>query len=156
MKRLAAGGFKDITRIASSSPQMWEQICMSNEANISLMLERYIDSLQAVCRQLKNREPGAIHRLFEASGDYRNSFADSSKGAIEPVFSFSVDVVDEPGAITIISSILSSRGINIKNIGINHNREGGEGALRISFYDESSLKAAWERLKKYNYSLFAG
>ena len=108
MKRLAAGGFKDITRIASSSPVMWEQICLSNE------------------------------------------------GAIEPVFSFSVDVVDEPGAITIISSILSSRGINIKNIGINHNREGGEGALRISFYDEESLKAAWERLKKYNYSLFAG
>ncbi len=156
MKRLAAGGFKDITRIASSSPVMWEQICLSNEANISFMLERYIDSLKAVHRQLQSREPGAIRRLFEESGSYRNSFADSSKGAIEPVFSFSVDVVDEPGAITIISSILSSRGINIKNIGINHNREGGEGALRISFYDEESLKAAWKRLKKYNYSLFAG
>ena len=39
MKRLAAGGFKDITRIASSSPEMWEQICMTNQQNLSIILE---------------------------------------------------------------------------------------------------------------------
>ena len=39
MKRLAAGGFKDITRIASSSPEMWEQICMTNTGNIIDMME---------------------------------------------------------------------------------------------------------------------
>ena len=43
MKRLAAGGFKDITRIASSSPVMWEQICMTNTENILTLLKRYID-----------------------------------------------------------------------------------------------------------------
>ena len=69
--------------------------------------------------------------------------------------SFSADVVDEPGAISIISSILSGKGISIKNIGISHNREHGEGALRISFYDKASMEAAWARLKKYNYTLFA-
>ncbi len=41
MKRLAAGGFKDITRIASSSPEMWEQICMTNRQNLAEMLRRY-------------------------------------------------------------------------------------------------------------------
>lgn len=156
MKRLAAGGFKDITRIASSSPVMWEQICMTNEANISIMLERYIDSLHTILMRLKAKETGAVYRLFEASRDYRNSFEDRPKGAIAPDYSFSVDIVDEPGAISIISSILAGKGINIKNIGINHNREHGEGALRISFYDEASMKAAWERLKKFNYMLFAG
>ena len=45
MKRLAAGGFKDITRIASSSPEMWEQICMTNRQNLAEMLRRYIASL---------------------------------------------------------------------------------------------------------------
>ncbi len=154
MKRLAAGGFKDITRIASSSPVMWEQICMTNEENITQMLTLYIDSLSKLREELQNRESGAVYRLFESSRDYRNSFAETPKGSITPEYSFSADIVDEPGAIAIISAILSGKGINIKNIGINHNREHGEGALRISFYDKASMEAAWKRLKSYNYSLF--
>lgn len=48
MKTFAAGGFKDITRIASSSPEMWEQICMTNNINISEMLGLYIVDLKKV------------------------------------------------------------------------------------------------------------
>ena len=86
---------------------------------------------------------------------FRKSFADAPKGSISPDYSFSADIVDEPGAISIISAILAGKGISIKNIGINHNREHGEGALRISFYDKSSMEAAWKRLKSYNYTLFS-
>ena len=42
MKKLAAGGFKDTTRIAASSPEMWQQICMTNTENISNLLDKYI------------------------------------------------------------------------------------------------------------------
>ena len=155
MKRLAAGGFKDITRIASSSPVMWEQICMTNTDNITEVLDRYIDSLTTLREELSDHQSRAIYQLFESSRDYRNSFAETPKGSIQPEYAFSADVVDEPGAISIISSILSGKGISIKNIGISHNREHGEGALRISFYDKASMEAAWARLKKYNYTLFA-
>lgn len=156
MKLLAAGGFKDITRIASSSPVMWEQICMTNDSNISVILRRYIESLNQILGEVESRKSGAIYQLFESSRDYRNSFADNSKGSITPDYSFSVDVVDEPGAISIISAILAGQGINIMNIGINHNREHGEGALRISFYEETSMTDAWNRLKSYNYTLYPG
>lgn len=155
MKRLAAGGFKDITRIASSSPVMWEQICMTNTGNITEVLDRYIDALTTLREELSDHQSRAIYQLFESSRDYRNSFAETPKGSIQPEYAFSADVVDEPGAISIISSILSGKGISIKNIGISHNREHGEGALRISFYDKASMEAAWARLKKYNYTLFA-
>lgn len=46
MKNLAAGGFKDITRIASSSPVMWQNICLKNKDNIVKILDQYIDSLE--------------------------------------------------------------------------------------------------------------
>ena len=71
-----------------------------------------------------------------------------------PDHSFSVDIVDEAGAISTLSVILAAKGINIKNIGINNNRERGEGALRITFYDEESLEAAWTQLTRYHYELF--
>ena len=153
MKQIAAGGFKDITRIASASPEMWEQICMTNTGNIAEMLERYITSLQSVLSSLRGRDEAAIYRLFDSSRAYRNSISDRSRGAIEPEYSFSVDIVDEVGSISTLSVILAAKGISIKNIGINHSREHGEGALRISFYDEEARTAAWNRLTDYKYTL---
>lgn len=151
MHRIAAGGFKDITRIASSSPVVWEQICMTNTENLKILLRRYVDSLEQIYDELDRHDGPAIYRLFEESGAYRDSFSNTRKGPVDPDYSFSVDVVDEPGSIAILSAILASRGINVKNMGINHSREYGEGALRISFYDEESKSLAGELLKKYNY-----
>lgn len=156
MKQLAAGGFKDITRIASASPVMWEQICMTNRGPIADILEKYITSLQEVLEQVKASDSDAIFRLFDESKTYRNSFADSGKGSVMPDYSFSVDILDEPGAISTISVILAAKGINIKNIGINHNRELGEGALRITFYQEKEMRAAWMYLQRHNYTLIKG
>ncbi|MGL5437381.1 MAG: prephenate dehydrogenase/arogenate dehydrogenase family protein [Lachnospiraceae bacterium] len=153
MKQLAAGGFKDITRIASSSPEMWEQICMANTGNIIEMLESYIGSLLNIITSLKDHDGSAIYGLFDSSRIYRNSITDRLNGPLTQKYYFTVDVVDEPGAISTLAVILSARGISIRNIGINHNREHGEGALEIGFYDEASLQAAWDQLKKYNYEL---
>ena len=153
MKRLAAGGFKDITRIASSSPEMWEQICMTNRQNLAEMLRRYIASLSETLAQIEHANEQAIYQLFDSSRTYRSSFSEKSKGALTPDYSFTVDIVDEVGSISTLSVILASKGISIRNIGINHNREHGEGALRISFYDKDSMEAAWAQLTKYHYEL---
>ena len=153
MKRVAAGGFKDITRIASSSPEMWEQICMTNVEPIADMLERYIGSLQEILSEIKGHQGEAIYKLFEKSRDYRNTITDRAKGSVEPSYAFSVDVADEVGEISTIAVILAAKGISIKNIGINNNRERGEGALKIEFYDEASMTAAWKRLEYYKYEM---
>lgn len=154
MKQVAAGGFKDITRIASSSPEMWEQICMTNTAPIADILERYIASLNQVLDQIRGQDSGGIYRLFETSRDYRNSITERAKGSVEPSYEFSVDVADEVGAISTISVILAAKGISIRNIGINNNRERGEGALKIAFYSEEAMEAAVRQLEKYKYEIF--
>ena len=153
MKRIAAGGFKDITRIASSSPVMWEQICMTNTENLKTLMKRYMDSLEAIYNDLDTHNSKAIYDLFDESGKYRDTFSSTKRGPVAPNHSFSVDVVDEPGSIAILSAILASRGINVKNIGINNARDYGEGALRIEFYSEEKKLEAAELLKRYNYTL---
>ena len=60
MKRLAAGGFKDITRIASSSPTMWQHICLKNKDNISQILASYIKYLEEVKSMIDSGDGQAI------------------------------------------------------------------------------------------------
>ncbi len=153
MKQLAAGGFKDITRIASSSPEMWEQICVTNRKNLANMLRKYIASLEDVVQELEKADNQALYDLFATSREYRNSFSEKARGAIAPDYSFTVDIVDEVGSISTLSVILAAKGVSIKNIGINHNREHGEGALRIDFYEREAMETAWDVLKKYHYDL---
>ena len=126
---------------------------MTNTSNIINMMEDYIASLQSILTELRDHNGNAIHELFDTSRYYRNSISDAVRGSVTTDYSFTVDVVDEPGAISTLAVILSARSISISNIGINHNREHGEGALKITFYDEAAMNAAWAQLKKYNYEL---
>ena len=151
MKQLAAGGFKDITRIASAAPGMWEQICMTNSSNIAAMLEEYIGSLQQILVQLKGHDSPALRNLCETARTYRDSFEKRTSGPISPDYSFSVDVCDEPGAISIISAILAGKGISIKNIGIVNNREFEEGVLQLAFPDKQTLTRAKRLLTDNGY-----
>jgi len=154
MKRIAAGGFKDITRIASSSPEMWEQICITNEANITKVLDRYIDQLEQLKQTLKKKAPKELYQFFEASRDYRNSIPDSSSGPIKKMYAFYCDMVDETGGIATLATILATNGISLKNIGIIHNREFEEAVLKVELYDESSYEKAVRLLRKYRYTIY--
>ncbi|HJB46562.1 MAG TPA: prephenate dehydrogenase [Candidatus Mediterraneibacter surreyensis] len=154
MKALAAGGFKDITRIASSSPVMWQQICLKNRSNISRILDGYIASLERAKELVDAGNETGLYSLFETSRDYRDSMPNSSAGPIKKQFAFYCDIIDEAGGIATIATILASNNINIKNIGIIHNREFEEGALKIEFYDEASSVKAASLLQKYHYIIY--
>ena len=153
LKQLAAGGFKDITRIASSSPVMWQQICLENRSMISKVLDEYIRLIvQAKC-WVDNGDADEIYNMFSNSREYRNSLPEASKGVIEKIYAFYCDIYDEAGGIATIATLLAMNSINIKNIGIIHNREFEEGVLRIEFYDEESCVKAQGVLKERNYTL---
>lgn len=74
MHLLAAGGFKDTTRIAASSPEMWDQICAANSDAISELLTKYIELLTDVRNNINNKTDGYISDLFDTSRSYRNTF----------------------------------------------------------------------------------
>lgn len=153
MKMIAAGGFKDITRIASSSSKMWQQICLSNTQNISQLLNDYIHALSEIKASIDAKSETEIYDFFDSARIYRDSFLDASSGPIKKVFSIQIDIADEPGALATIATMLATRSINIKNIGISHNREAAEGVLSIEFYSESSMDLAACVLTTHGYSI---
>lgn len=153
MKMIAAGGFKDITRIASSSPDMWQQICLTNTENINTLLINYINALESIRTQLISAQDSEVHRFFEEARDYRDSFISSSSGPIKVSYTINIDIADEPGALAAIATILALNNISIKNIGIVHNRESEDGVLRIEFYAAESIDAARQILEAKGYTV---
>lgn len=151
MKQVAAGGFKDITRIASSSPEMWEQICMTNRFAIADFIKRYISSMEDILRDVETGNGQGIYHLFETARDYRNSITDRFSGSIERQYYLYCDIVDRSGAIAEVAVQLASHSINIKNISIINNRNFEAGVLRIEFYDEQSRRQAGEVLKEHGF-----
>ena len=154
MKTIAAGGFKDITRIASSSPTMWEHICAQNQSNISQILGNYIETLNEAKKLVDAGDSQGIYDMFDHSRNYRNSMPNGSAGPIKRAFEIYCDIPDEAGVIATIATILASNALSIKNIGIVHNREFEEGVLRIEFYDSISCEKAVALLQKHRYIVY--
>lgn len=153
MKMIAAGGFKDITRIASSSPDMWQQICLTNADHITKLLRSYIQYLHVIADDIDNHREDTLYQFFDTARNYRESFISSPNGPIKAEYVFTVDIADKPGAIAAIASLLAMHDVSIKNIGINHNRELAEGALRIEFYDQNTLAQAVEVMTGHGYKI---
>jgi prephenate dehydrogenase len=67
----AAGGFRDFTRIASSHPEMWRDICLANRKALLAELGRYGAKLERVRRMLERGDAKALDRLFSGARDAR-------------------------------------------------------------------------------------
>jgi prephenate dehydrogenase len=154
MRALAAGGFKDITRIASSSPIMWQNICLTNRKEIKECLDRYIASLQIASEALLQNDGDFLYQMFDTAGEYRSAIPNKSIGLMKKLFEVYLDIVDEAGAIATIATLLASNQISIKNIGVIHNREFEEGVLKIEFYEEVAEQKAITLLGRYNYRIY--
>ncbi len=154
MKTIAAGGFKDITRIASSSPVIWENICLSNREPILKLLDAYIETLLETRKHIEKKDGQALLESFASARDYRDSISITQKGVLKNVYELYLDLLDEAGGIASVSTVLAEHGLSIKNIGIIHNREFEHGVLRLEMYDEDSRKAAIALLRERRYTIY--
>ena len=154
MKTIAAGGFRDITRIASSSPVMWQQICLENRSNISNVLDDYIRLLIQIRYFIDTGDSDSLFNMFADSRDYRDSIDVTDNGLLRRSFVLYLDIADEAGGIAQVATILALDNISIKNIGIIHNREFEQGVLKIEFYEEDALERAKALLRRRNYTIY--
>ena len=141
--RLAAGGFRDMTRIASSSFDLWAPILENNRTDVDRALTAMIDSLHFTREQL--REGGDIQKLrpiFEHASAVREKIPRNFKGFLRPLSDVFVYAKDQPGTLAHITQTLFRQGISIKDIELLKIREGTGGAFKISFENEHAADAA--------------
>ncbi|SFI81873.1 prephenate dehydrogenase [Bacillus sp. 71mf] len=151
---LAAGGFKDITRIASSSPKMWSDIVKQNRFHLLQLLEEWITEMKQLQHTVAEGDAEVLHTYFAKAKEYRDSMPVRKSGAIPAYHDLYVDVLDKVGALAHITSILARHQISITNLQILEAREGLLGVLRISFQTEEDRMKATQSLQHERYQTY--
>ncbi|WP_096200927.1 prephenate dehydrogenase [Bacillus sp. FJAT-45350] len=154
VSRLAAGGFRDITRIASGSPVMWRDILLHNKDSLLSLLEKWQGEMSYVQKLIEQSDDENIHRYFEEAKQFRDGLPIHKKGAIPAFYDLYVDVPDHPGVISDVTGILAKANISITNIRIIETREDIMGVLRLSFRSSEDRNEGKNILEKELYETY--
>ncbi len=79
--KYAAGGFADFTRIASSSPEMWHDICFSNRNALLNTLDKFTDHINQIKKAIENSDSEQLLKIFKRAKQARDKFTDSRNQA---------------------------------------------------------------------------
>ena len=153
MRTIAAGGFKDITRISSSSPVMWQNICLENRDELLHLIQLYEEALHQAKEMVSEGDEDGLLSFFSGAKDYRDSLPIRGNGLLPRANDFYLDLADETGQIAIVATLLATAGISLKNIGIVHNREFEAGVLHIDVYNEADKDQAMQILTDHGYTI---
>jgi prephenate dehydrogenase len=149
---LAAGGFRDTTRIASGSEMVWRDICLTNRSAILQVLQQLQVELQCFGQVIADAEETNLERMLAQARQVRASIPAQKRGLISTVHELTVMLVDEPGAIHRVTGLLAQAGLNILDIEILRVREGEGGTLRLALPSEEAVATALRILQAADYS----
>lgn len=128
MLRLAAGGFRDMTRIASSHPPIWPDICLANRDAIVGARDQYLEELTRVRAIVAGGERDALLELLEHARVARRNLPVGIPAG-ETMFELRVPVPDREGVIAEVATLAARFGVNIVDLEIAHSLEGRSGVL---------------------------
>lgn len=141
---LAAGGFRDLTRLAASNPQLWAGILRANREELTRTIDLFIEDLTSFKEQLEVEDPAGLQGLLGEATRARLALAARPK-VRAGVAILQVPIPDRPGALADLTSAMSDRGLNIEDLQMVHSPEGGRGTVYLTIAGadvESGLEAA--------------
>ncbi|GGH78946.1 prephenate dehydrogenase [Pullulanibacillus pueri] len=154
LPRLAAGGFRDITRIASSDPYLWQDITMHNHDVLLKLFDDWEQVLHTIKQQLVQHDSTSVYSFFEKAKNIRDQFPVKKTGILPPSFDLYLDIPDEPCEISKVTGIIGKANISIININVIELRESVSGVLRLFFQSESARDQAMRLLKDHHYNTY--
>ncbi len=149
----AAGGFRDLTRIASSNFEIWEPVFQYNKKEINSALENLISKLDMMKKFVDNNDIKSLEAEFNSSKKKRENIPSNIKGFLNPVFDVFIFAEDKPGSLFRLTEVLFKNSINIKDIELLKIREGTGGTFRISFETNDSASKAKKLLVSSGFRL---
>ena len=128
VSRLAAGGFRDMTRIAAGEASIWPDVCAENRSGILDVLDRLLAALSSVRQVVAGGDRSALLEMLERARHARVNLPARAPSP-DDVLELRVPVPDRPGVLAEVTTLAGTMGINISDIDMAHSVEGGGGVL---------------------------
>lgn len=138
LMRLAAGGFKDTTRVAAGSPKLWCGIAFDNAEALGAGLDEMAGIIASFRDALGAGDREAFTRLLSESADARRSLPSAWIPSSEKLLEVRIPMVNRNGVLAEVATIASSAGCNIQSIEIDHISE-GNAVLSLILTDEGDV-----------------
>jgi prephenate dehydrogenase len=138
--RLAAGGFKDMTRIAAGSPELWTGIVFDNRDAVSRGLREYAEQIGRFASFVEAGDSESVRQWLSRAAEVRSALPARWVPASERLSVLSVPIVDRPGMVSIVAQAAARAGCNIEDIEIDHTTE-DTALLRLVLTDEGDAHA---------------
>lgn len=126
---LAAGGFRDLTRLAASSPALWRDILLANRGEVVRAIDGFLGGLRRLRDSIAEGDGGAVEGSFADAKRARLAMAQKPR-VRSGVAVLQVPIPDRPGALAALTAALS--GTNIEDLQIVHSAEGGGGVVHLT------------------------
>ncbi len=149
---LAAGGFRDVTRIAAGDPKMWLDICLDNKKAIVDALDGLSQELDRFKSTIENLEQDKLFKLLKEAQQTRLGLPATIHKEIVNLRELLIPVLDRPGVISEITLALGNMGINIYDIELLHSSP-TSAILKLIIAGEENAKKAKKALEKKGYEV---
>jgi prephenate dehydrogenase len=126
--RLAAGGFRDMTRIAAGHPGIWPDILAANRDAVLAALDAYLDALQRARELVSGADRDGLLSLLERARAGRRSLPVGAAVDAD-LIELRIPVPDRPGVIAEVTTLAGQLGVNVADLEIAHSLEGGAGVV---------------------------
>jgi prephenate dehydrogenase len=126
--RLAAGGFRDMTRVAAGEPAIWPDLCVDNRAGILDVLDRLLVALGDVRQIVATGDRAQMLDMLERAREARVNLPAGAPSS-EKTAELRVPVPDRPGVLAEVTTLLGEMAVNIYDLEIAHSAEGDRGVL---------------------------
>ena len=142
---LAAGGFRDLTRVAMSQADWWPDVLHENREAVIEVVRALAGRLEEVVADLESGERSLLRDRLAASAAVRRSMA-------APVATVRLVLEDRPGQMALVGAALSASGVDLRDLQLRHAVHGGGGVLTLSVRPDEAV-ALEEALRMQGFQL---